>query len=115
MTSPQYCPRKLELAYVTQTALAETPHILDMLVELTLGQNELRIWMFVANIRNEFFLGWTSASPQYDNKFEARNTTTVTKMMCQYVVPDPDPDNVIRARCERAMRSRLEGPLQATA
>jgi hypothetical protein len=62
MTSPQYCPRILESAYVMQTALAETPHILDM-VELTLGQNELRIWMLVANIRDKFFLGWTSCQP----------------------------------------------------
>ena len=50
--------RKPSRAYVLQTASGETlPVLREALVELTLGQRALRIWVFVAEVTDEFILG----------------------------------------------------------
>jgi hypothetical protein len=50
--------RKLRRPYVLQTASGETiPVVKEARVELTLGQRTLGIWMFVADIKDDFILG----------------------------------------------------------
>jgi predicted aspartyl protease len=50
--------KKPSRAYVVQTASGETiPVLKEALVELTLGQRALRIWVFVAEVTDEFILG----------------------------------------------------------
>ena len=50
--------RKPSRAYVLQTASGETiPVLKEALVELTLGRQALRTWVFVAEVTDEFILG----------------------------------------------------------
>jgi predicted aspartyl protease len=50
--------RQLSRAYVLQKASGETiPVIKESQVELTLGRRSIRIWVFVADITDEFILG----------------------------------------------------------
>jgi hypothetical protein len=50
--------RKPSRAYILQTASGETiPVLKEALVELTLGRRAMRIWMFVAEVTDEFILG----------------------------------------------------------
>jgi hypothetical protein len=50
--------RKPSRAYVLQTASEESiPVLKEVLVELTLEQRALRIWVFVAEVTDEFILG----------------------------------------------------------
>jgi hypothetical protein len=50
--------KKPSRAYVLQTASGETiPVLKEALVELTLGQRALRIWVFIAEVTDEFILG----------------------------------------------------------
>jgi uncharacterized protein (DUF1684 family) len=50
--------RKPNRAYILQKASGETiPVLKEAVVELTLGRETLRIWVFVAEITDEFILG----------------------------------------------------------
>jgi hypothetical protein len=50
--------RKLSRPYVLQTASGGTiPVVKEERVDLTLGQRTLRIWVFVADITDDFILG----------------------------------------------------------
>lgn len=109
MTSLQYCPRKLDSAYVVRTALAKTLHILKDMLEQNWGRTSYESGCPSPILGTDSSWAGLPASPQYDNRFEARNHMTVAKMMCKYIFLDPD--NVIRVRCKRVIRSRLEDPL----
>jgi len=50
--------RKLSRTYILQTASGETITVLkEAFVELTLGQWALRMWVFFAEVTDEFILG----------------------------------------------------------
>jgi predicted aspartyl protease len=50
--------RKPSRTHVLQTASGETiPVLKKALVELTLGRRALRIWVFIAEVTDEFILG----------------------------------------------------------
>jgi len=116
--------RKPSRAYVLQMASGETiPVLKEALVELTLGQRALRIWVFVAEVTDEFILGldvlWA-----YDASVDlGRHLLRLGQEEVTLWRPGTQPksarlsldgDEVIPARCERVVMPRLEAPLGAT-
>jgi len=116
--------RKPSRAYVLQTASGETlPVLKEALVELTLGQRALRIWVFVVEVTDEFILG-LDVLRAYDASVDLRRH--LLRLGQEEVTlwrPGAQPksarlslvgDEVIPARCETVVMARLEAPLGAT-
>jgi hypothetical protein len=116
--------RKPSRAYVLQTDSGETiPMLKEALVELTLGQPVLRIWVFVAEVTDEFILG-LDVLRVYDASVDlGRHVLLLGQEEVTLLRPGAQPksarlsmvgDEVIPARCERVVMARLETPLGAT-
>ena len=116
--------RKPSRAYVLQTASGETlPMLREALVELTLGQRALSIWVFVAEVTDEFILG-LDVLRAYDASVDlGRHLLRLGQEEVTLWRPGAQPksarlslvgDEVIPARCERVVVARLEAPLGAT-
>ena len=115
--------KKPSRACVLQTASGETiPVLKEALVELTLGRRALRIWVFVADVTDEFILG-LDILRAYDASVDlgrhllrlgGEEVTlwgpgTRTKTARLSLVDD----EVNPAPCERAVMARLGAPLGA--
>jgi hypothetical protein len=111
-------------AYVLQTASGETiPVLKEALVELTLGQLALRIWVFVAEITDEFIIG-LDVLRDYDASVDLeRLLLRLGQEEVTLWKPGSQPkfarlslvgDEVIPARCKRVVMARLEAPLGVT-
>ena len=115
--------RRPSRAYVLQTASGETiPVIKQSQVELTLGRRPIRIWVFVAEITDEFILG-LDVLRAYDAFVDlGRHLLRLGQEEVTLWEPDAQPksiritlasEEVIPARCERVVMARLEAPLRA--
>jgi hypothetical protein len=107
-----------------QTASGETiPVLKEALVEMTLGRRTLRIWVFVAEITDEFILG-LDVLRAYNVSVDVgchllrlgQEEVTLWRPGAQPKSSrlSLDGDEVIPARCERVVMARLEAPLVAT-
>jgi hypothetical protein len=116
--------RKPSRAYVLQTASGETlPLLRETLVELTLGQRALRIWVFVAEVTDEFILG-LDVLRAYDASVDlGRHLLRLGQGEVTLWRPGAQPkyarlslvgDEVIPAQCEMVVMARLVAPLGAT-
>jgi hypothetical protein len=116
--------RKPSRPYVLQTASGETiPLLKEALVELTLGRRALRIWVFVAEVTDEFILG-LDVLRAYDAFVDlgrhllllGQEEVTVWRPGAQHKSARVSltGDEVIQARCKRVVMARLETPLGAT-
>jgi hypothetical protein len=69
--------KKPSRPYILQAAPGETlPLLKEALVEVTLGRNALRIWLYVTKITDVFVLALRSASLRSGSGFEAPRVTT---------------------------------------
>jgi len=111
-------------AYVLQTASGETiPLLKEALVQLTLGRRSLRIWVFVAEVIDEFILG-LDVLPAYDAFVDlGRHLLRLGREEVTLWRPGIQPisarlslvcDVVIPARCERVVMAKLGAHLGAT-
>jgi hypothetical protein len=116
--------RKPSRPYVLQLASGETiPVVKDAQVELTLGRRALKIWVFVAEITDEFILG-LDVLRAYDASVDlGRHVLRLGREEVTLWSTGTRPrssrlslisDEVIPARCERVVAARLETPLEAT-
>ena len=118
---PEWKPSR---AYVLQTAFGETiPVLKEALVELTLGGQTLRIWVFVPEVMDKFFLGpdvlWV-----YDTSMDLRcHLLQLGREEVMLWGPGAQPksarlslvgDDVILAQCERVVMARLQAPQGAS-
>ena len=110
--------RKPSKAHFLQTACGETiPVLKEALVELTLGQRALSIWVFVAEVTDEFTLG-LGVLRAYDPSVDlGRHLLRLGQEEVTLWRPGAQPksarlslvgDEVIPARCERVAMARLE-------
>jgi hypothetical protein len=116
--------RKLSRAYILQTASAETiPVLKEALIELTLGQRTLRIWVFAAEITDEFILGLDVLRAYNVSVDVGRHLLRIGQEVVTLWRPGAQPksswlslvsDKVIPTRCERVVMARLEAPLGVT-
>ena len=116
--------RKPSRPYVLQTASGETiPVLKEALVELTLGRRALRIWVFVAEVTDEFILE-LNVLRAYDASVDlGRHLLRLGQEEVALWRPGAQHnsarlslagDEVIPARCKRVVMARLEAPLGAT-
>jgi hypothetical protein len=116
--------RKLSRAYVLQTAAGETNSVLkEALVELTLGRRTLRIWVFIAEITDEFILGLDVLRAYNVSVDVGCHLLRLGQEEVTLWRPGAQPkssrlslvgDEVIPARCERVVMARLQAPLGVT-
>jgi predicted aspartyl protease len=76
--------RKLSRPYVLQTASGKTiPVVKEALVELTIGRRTLRIWVFFADITEEFILGLDNQRAYHATVDVGRHGLLPARMRCQ--------------------------------
>jgi hypothetical protein len=107
-----------------QTASVETiPVLKEALVELTLGLRTLRIWVFVAEITDEFILGLDVLRAYNASVDVGRHLLRLGQEEITLWRPGAQPNSsrlslvgaeVIPARYERVVMARLEATLGAT-
>ena len=94
----------------------------EAFVELTLERRALRIWVFVAEVMDEFILG-LDVLRAYDAPMDLGHLLRLGQEEVTLWKPGAQPksarlslagDELILARCERVVMARLEAPVGAT-
>jgi hypothetical protein len=112
--------RQLNQRFTLQTVSGEAlPILKEVFLTLTLGRRPLKIWVFVADISNEFILG-LGILRAYDASMDiGRQTLRLAEEEVSLWSPGAGPrpssliveeDQVIPAQCEGTVMARLESP-----
>jgi hypothetical protein len=107
--------------FTLQTVSGESlPILKEVLLTLNLGRRPLRMWVFVANITNEFILGLNILSAYGASVDLGRQTLLLAEEEVSLWSPEAGhrpsclvvaKDQVIPAKCEGILMGRLERPL----
>jgi hypothetical protein len=107
--------------FTLQTVSGESlPIQKEVFLTLTLGQRSLKIWVFVADITNEFILGLDILRAYNASVDIGRQTLRLAEEEVSLWSPGEGPrpsnlvvakDQVIPAQCEKIVMARMENPL----
>jgi hypothetical protein len=112
--------RQTKKHFTLQTVSGEAlPIIKEVFLTLTLGRRPLKIWVFVADITNEFILGLDilcAYDATVDIGCQTLRLAEEVSLWSPGARPRPskltvEKDQVIPAQCERTFMARLESPL----